>query len=345
MGQPATTDRPLATDQPQPSFGPLPDPYALLEPLPEPELETVDDIVEAMFQPGMAAVSVVSMLDQLDIGTYHDDGSPIRVGAETSDADVYLFESEVRGLIHMVEQQDQTPWLDFTDFHAALAELGLQSSAAELAQAYNDAYAAQPDAPITRFVQAQAFIDPQAQLAPLGVWLMFLEGWCPTTRRHRRWRSRPVGSSPQGSRRSVAGGNVRRLNWASNPGAERVWRTCGSWPSSRRSSIFVDVIPGSVHEGHGSPGCAGERARCRSSRAAVASRRSAALPDSHWCQPVRHPGHVAVGWRIDRPRHTLGRPWRHHLDGRFGNGEPSPTRRSRKIPTPAATGTRSASRH
>ena len=82
--EPSTTEP--STSGPPGSQVPLPTlaPEAPPEPLPEPELESADEIVEAMALPDLAPQVIVSMLDQLGIGLYQTDGTPIRVGAETS---------------------------------------------------------------------------------------------------------------------------------------------------------------------------------------------------------------------------------------------------------------------
>lgn len=116
---PAATDQPTTTIQPSASG----EPGALVIPdlnrppdLPAPELTSVDEVVQAMAEPGMEDQAVMSMLDLLGIGVYGDDGTVILAGSDQSDADFYLFEPQARGLINLLESQNQEPWINFTDF-------------------------------------------------------------------------------------------------------------------------------------------------------------------------------------------------------------------------------------
>ena len=101
-------------------------------------------------------------------------------------------------------------------FHDGLLDFGLEASTEELLEAYIDAYAAAPDTAIARFVQgAQVFLDVEAPIPPLGVWLLFVDGMLP----------------PNGSRAamaSIAGGGVAAVP-AILPGPVR------RIPRSRRS--------------------------------------------------------------------------------------------------------------
>jgi hypothetical protein len=110
---------------------------------------------------------------------HREDGSVIGP-APAVDADFYLFERQVYGLIEMLrEGADGETWIDWREFHAILEEFGLEATPEELVQAYSNAYYEHPDAPMSQFVQANAFLDVEAQITPLGVWLLFVDGMIP----------------------------------------------------------------------------------------------------------------------------------------------------------------------
>ena len=257
---PGTTEVPAATATPEqlPSLEPTPPP----ETLQAPELTSVDEIAEALFRPELAEQALLSMIDELGIGLYADDGSPIRPGSEQSDADFYMFESEARGLIAMLQEQDEPDkWITFRDFHAALAGMGFQGTAEELAAAYVDAYAEAPDDPIVRFIYGIAAVDVEASFPRFGAWLLLLDGFIP-----------PRGDGGQAISRVASIGGVAQAS----PGP----RPPGTWGRARdrirglnlppmnvdpahiarimsivsHFSITVRASPTSVHEGHGGNG-------------------------------------------------------------------------------------------
>ena len=139
-------------------------------------METPDQISEVLYDPAYAEVAVVSVLDQLGIGIYQEDGTPIRTAEERSDSDLFLFDPEVRGLIDMLLDDTADAWIEFRDFHAALAGLGFQGTAEELADAYTQSYAAEPDAAISQFV---GYIDVDAPINRFSAWLLFVDGFVP----------------------------------------------------------------------------------------------------------------------------------------------------------------------
>jgi hypothetical protein len=145
--------------------------------LPQPELDDVEDVVTALGDPELADQAIVSMLKLFGIGVYHTDGTPLFVGTETSDADFYLFEPEVQGLIQMHRTGlAGLDWLEFADFHAAVEALGVDISEDDLAQAYQDAYYENPDALISRFAP---YVGVEAPIPPFGAWLLLLDGFVP----------------------------------------------------------------------------------------------------------------------------------------------------------------------
>ena len=212
--QPPGSNRPATT--PPPAQPP--------EPLPEPELETADEIVEALFQPDLADVAVVSMLDQLGIGLYRPDGSAIRTGTEALDGDFFLFEPEVRGLIHMLDAVDEEDaWIDFRDFHAALVGLGFPGSAEELADAYSESYFEAPDEPMSKFIQA---VNVESQINRFTAWLLLVDGFVP----------------PNGSNEATArvGGELARLTAQAG---RRGWGTARQRVQTITQGVPLQVDP------------------------------------------------------------------------------------------------------
>ena len=233
---------------------------ALLNPppeaLPEPLLDTTDEIVEALFNPADPAQAIVSMLRALGIGTYRDDGSPIRPGNETSEADFFLFESEVRGLVNMLlAQSDGETWITFRDFHAELVELGLEATAEQLLQLYAETYAELPDTPMTRFVQAQAFLDLEGQIPPLGVWLLFLDGMVPPNAASGQLASTGGGMPIALQSGPTFGQLTQRLQQRFNsPQVQRNINAARARAALSSAAIRSSAASTSVHKGHGGPG-------------------------------------------------------------------------------------------
>jgi len=242
---------------PGPTFPPLDEPP---EPLPAPEFDNALDISIAESQPELATQVVVSMLDQLGIGIYNADGTPIRAGTEQSDADLFLFDPEVRGLITTFENADQeSDWISFRDFHAALAGLGFGGSAEDLAAAYSDAYAAQPDAAITQFIGG--YVDVEVPITRFTAWLLFLDGFVPPHAADQAGRipfaaiGGFLAASPApgaGGGWGVAGGNVGSLS--ATPLNADPLLIAHLMAVMASTSVTVRTNPGNVHEGHGGNG-------------------------------------------------------------------------------------------
>lgn len=255
--EPGQTSQPTAEPGPTGTPGPTSEPEAEAVPLQAPELESPEEIAQALFQPELAEQAVVSMLDELGIGIYQLDGTPIRAGTESSDSDFFIAEPEVRGLIDMLEQQDDfETWITFRDFHAALAGLGLQASAEDLAQAYADSYAANPEAPITQFVNALAVIDGDAQINRFTAWLLILDGFVPP---HANavaiaavggW----FGATPRPGGRGwgVASNQVQAL--AGVPLTADPQIIAHLMAVVAQSTLKVTALPSKAHEGHGGDG-------------------------------------------------------------------------------------------
>ena len=229
------------------------------EPLPDPELG-VDEIVAGFGQPGMATQIVVSMLDALGIGLYHDDGTEIRPGLEQSDADYYAFESEALGLIQMVNEQDdpelQLSWEEYRD---GLAEIGFPGTTEDLLEAYSSAYAARPDPAITQFVLANADMDIDGRITPLGVWLLWLDGVVGgslasegTARTFAFAGGGPIAQGGFNAQQAgVAWSNLQRAWNQLAPQREEALRRTRMMTLIKTTTIEVQVHPPDVHEGHG----------------------------------------------------------------------------------------------
>jgi hypothetical protein len=227
------------------------------EPLPEPELTDLDALVEAMYQPeGFEELIIVSMLAMVGIGVYNEDGSPIRAGLEQSDDDIYVTEDETRGLVEMLKQgMAGQGWINFTDFASALTEFGVEASAEEISQAYQDAYDANPDEPMTRIVQTQAFLDPQGQLAPLGVWLLFVDGMVqPNDGSGTSARGGALARLVAAPRRGHTGIARPRLQQLQNQQAQVQGTAAMAKLLARLASLNVRGSSGHMHEGHGGLG-------------------------------------------------------------------------------------------
>ncbi len=209
----------------------------------------------------MAEQAVVSMLQHLGIGLYTDDGTPIRPGTERSDADFYLFETEARGLIAMLQEQDEPDdWMTFRAFHEALVGLGFQGSFEDLAAAYDDAYAAAPDAPIAKFVTTVASTDPEASFSRFGAWMLFLDAFVPPNDGIRQASATVVeygsgiaaaSASPNFNAWGRARDRLRNASTNMNVDPAVIARLMSILANF---SIVVAATPRKVHEGHGGNG-------------------------------------------------------------------------------------------
>ena len=248
-GQPTTPGQPTPSGlsslgpQPtatgQPPAGDPSDPFAGLPALPEPTLTTVDEILQAMGTPGAEEQVVVSLLDLLGVGLYTADGRLIRAGRESSDADLYLWEPEARGLVNMLRAQfTDDGWMEFRDFHAALAEYGYPGNAEELARAYNASFAAAPDSLMTRLI---GDVDADVPITRFKAWLLIVDGFV-----SRGGEARKVSARARTSGRSVAQiGGILTID--PNVMAHLILVANSAQP-------VVTVDPAQVHKGHGGPG-------------------------------------------------------------------------------------------
>lgn len=255
-GGPPATSQP-ASGQPSSSVDALPTSEPIdTGPLPAPTLTTADDIVAAMSDPDQAPQVVVSMLQLLGIGLYEPDGSPIRVGTETSNADFYLFEPSARGLASMLRSRDDPEeQVSFRDFHAALAGAGYGGTAEQLAAAYADSYAAHPDATVSRLIAALGPVDVDATLSSFEAWLLLVDGFV-----RGNAATTALAMAGEGSRVAAAAdggwGVSRRLVQAAPSVPAATWAAIVAQLRAVLSSwrIVVTASPATIHEGHGGPG-------------------------------------------------------------------------------------------
>lgn len=266
-GQPSSTGLSSATEEPAPTGqgddGPPDDgPEITAEalnpprvPLPEPTLDDVDQIVGAMSSPGMEEQAIVSMLRTLGIGLYHADGTPIRRGTEQSDDDFYMYEEEAYGLAAMLRAQSNgEEWISFREFHEELVDFGLEATPEQLLDAYVGAYAQFPDAPMTQFVQAQAFLDVEAQMPPLGEWLLFVDGMIPP---HASSQAAAFvgGGVPLAQRAPNIGVAFQQLQQLMNrPDAVARANAARVRAAMDGAAVTLQADTTAVHEGHGGTG-------------------------------------------------------------------------------------------
>lgn len=158
-------------------------PQADRPPLPDPALNDPLEIAEAIANPQTRAQGVVSMLKELGIGIYRNDGSAIRAGDERQSDDVWLYEDEVYALIDMAAYESRRDVISFAEWHAGLRELGLQISARELASVYDEVYFSDVNGSffVDLISALGVYFDPenvlQTYLSRLQAWLLFLDGF------------------------------------------------------------------------------------------------------------------------------------------------------------------------
>jgi hypothetical protein len=191
----------------------------------------------------------------LGIGTYHDDGTPITPGAETSDADFFLSESEVRGLIALqIAGLTQDSWIPFSDFRDGLVALGFDISEDDLADAYHEAYAEIPDSPIAQLVP---YIGVEAPLPPFGAWLLFVDGFVPPNQSTGLIAS--VGGLPLAPPARGLGNAWQQLQRRlQTPQAQNAFAQSAQnahiMAMTAKATLSVNAQPYSAHEGHGGTG-------------------------------------------------------------------------------------------
>lgn len=250
----ARVDGPTIAPSATTTTEPKPDPTATPAPLPEPAFDTAEEILAVLYERAQADQVVVSMLDMLGIGLYQADGTVIRAGAETADTDFFVYEPEARGLAELLKAHfDEDRWVPFGDFHAALADLGFQGSAEDLAAAYNAAYESAYEAPMAQFVYGLGGVDPDGLLHPMAPWLLVLDGFVPSNGRQA---VASIGAFPMTAANHTSWGLARdRVQQLSPVPLEADPLVIAHLMSVVQSaSVVVAATPGRAHEGHGSTG-------------------------------------------------------------------------------------------
>lgn len=150
--------------------------------LPQPSIEEAFSIGEALYDPARVPAAVVSLLARMGVGIYAADGTALRPGDERDADDLWLTETEVRGLIEMgvadaeVGYEDGGGPFTFRDLAKALQPLLPTWSAAKLAAAYDDAYATHPDDFVPLVMLGQP-IMPGTPLTRVQLWLLYVDGF------------------------------------------------------------------------------------------------------------------------------------------------------------------------
>lgn len=253
---PASTGQPT----PPPSLAP---PLIETLPLPEPALTDPGDIATALQDPDPAQelLGAVSMLDQLGIGIYHPDGTPIRPGTERGPGDLWLYEPEVRVLAasgFSVLDEDMIP---FPDFAAAVAGLGVTLSADELAQAYATAYQASYEANPDEFV-VQLIEDiggepsVEGPMTRLTEWLLVVDGFVAPNGATAAAVEMPadgalIAAAPRKPKWGIAGAKLRGLTTYEQGNVDLIAHVM---LIAHAITFSIDPSYAAVHEGHGGPG-------------------------------------------------------------------------------------------
>ena len=223
--------------------------------LPAPSLGTTQQIAAAMSTPDHADEVVAAMLDALGIGLYRADGTPIRTGAEAADTGFFVFEIEALGLANLLrERDDPDRSVSFVEFHAALAKLGYEGSVEDLARAYTESFASDPDAAISSFIRAVTTIDPNGRISRFAAWLLVLDGFIP---------ARPATSAV--ALAAFRGGGVAaggagwgmsysRIQAHSRLPADQARLVNRLAAIAAGYELAVEVANDSAHEGHSGPG-------------------------------------------------------------------------------------------
>ncbi len=224
--------------------------------LPAPELETAEDIGAALMSPSSRPQGVVSLLNQLGIGTYTDDGEPITPGAEADGGTLWLTESEVFALVEMAAAEHPLDFIEFGDWHDGLEELGLDMSVDELVAAYEEAYFASSEPSFFVDILFASGLDLHAEglLTRLHAWLLLLDGFV-------------VGAGAEADRAVVlasyhepqwggASAHIPRLLAPGTPltGAELAALIARLEPLVRATPLLFEPPRSVAHEGHDAPG-------------------------------------------------------------------------------------------
>jgi hypothetical protein len=154
--------------------------------IPQPSLTDPYDIGAALRDPATVPDAIASLLDQLGVGIYAADGTPIRPGRERGPLDPWLFEDEVRGLIAMgVEDAaagaaGSTPQATLGDLAGPLAELS-GATVDEILAAYDEAYTWSDPQPLIGQVAPLTFVEDEPVNRAV-LWFLLLDGVVGTER-------------------------------------------------------------------------------------------------------------------------------------------------------------------
>ena len=148
--------------------------------LPAPSLTDPTEIGAALWDPAKVDQGVASLIEQLGIDIYAADGTVVRDAAAPGPPGMWLFESEVRGLIEMgradaaaIAAHEASPTL--ADLYTGLAPVYPQLNQEQLLQAYADAYRAAPGDLVRESFAGHAFV-PEAAFTRVHLWLFVLDG-------------------------------------------------------------------------------------------------------------------------------------------------------------------------
>lgn len=146
--------------------------------IPDPTIAEPSEIGFALTDPARVADAVSSLLDLLGIGIHDEDGAPIRPGT----ADLWLFESEVRGLIAMGTEDATAMRLGAptgattADLVEPLAELAGVAPEV-IAAAYDEAYTWGDETIVMLMIGgALDLFDPEAPSSRVLLWLALVDG-------------------------------------------------------------------------------------------------------------------------------------------------------------------------
>ncbi len=136
----------------------------------------LDEAVAALDDPDTAVQGVLGILDELNIGVYTADGTPILAGSETGPDDLYVSAELLPGLAASARRPGPTMERYLGDLDQLL-ETGL--TPAELAAVYTVMTETMPDHPMSRVLKTLGVtFEPDARLTRFEAWLL-LVSWVP----------------------------------------------------------------------------------------------------------------------------------------------------------------------
>lgn len=142
------------------------------------EAASAEQTAAWLANPAEVERGVWSLLENLGIGVYTQEGQQILAGSERSAEDLFLFDFEVSILVSR-GQQGERP---FSDFHQLLVPYGLAVSEEELKDFYRTTYQAHADEWIAQLFQSMDLdFEGDVRLSPLQEWLLFLDTFVPPT--------------------------------------------------------------------------------------------------------------------------------------------------------------------